>query len=644
MSSDAMAYGEMARQIMGIDNKAAVEATLARRNALYAKAQDLRLRGEGVSAEQLAAVEKELVSLKLILEDMNRGWLSQTISKAAGFFRNSKDVSGAPTAPFWSKVRGFYNWLDSAFKVAQFEYLIEQGMDDITAGNVVRRFTQDYANLPAWIRQGNPMLMSLVPAFPHELTKIMANAAKFAPKRLFTLLAALPMMNMMNFTFGGIGWDRAIGQIAARGKKDTLQATLALFNTIYLTDPTTGEITDEINVGSYFPGANLLQSRGFASRLYDDWLPPEKRGMVGQLAALGVNFASNFVGSNILFNTIGGTALGVDPLTGEPIINEKDSPWHNIKTLGRLTAQQTLPPMLPGGRDWDAIQTAAEAHPSPKTGRMFKAEQSVTAWARSILGVTWRGKKIQDIANAVGLSTRPGVPLVRDYDLIMADTYRGAALFGNMFGLNKIPTMGEYNELRNLAYGSIDSALTDEQRAASLAEAKKLFTKESYREINGLKLSAGETDRAFKRWIESTLDRDPLQTFKSQNILVQSFVLASADKKGVRDGILRDLVSAMQMTDLGAIKAPADEEMIDKAVAILDQHIVENGRYVNDRIRKIRDYIDVDLRVRAKVKEIQEDVRSPANILKKGIFRAPAGGSPDARGQSPMEEAAKGLK
>lgn len=617
-----VAYTDLARKVFGYENKAQVEALLARRQALYDRLHEAKMTA-GTDGAYLTKLERELVSLRLIYEKMTQSILKTGVQKIAGAFIQGNDIVGAPKNRTWSNVRGFYNWLDTAFKTTQFEMLIRKGMDDVTAGNVVRMFTQDYANLPSAIRNNSPLFGSLVPAFPYEATRIAANTLAMRPAKFFGVMTALPMLNLFSFSAAGIDWDKAVKMIAARGKSDPIMAALSMMNTIYLADPTTGELRDEINVGGWLPFASLGQASGFLTRTYDRVLPPEKRSLPAQIAGLGVRYMSNYFLSNPGFNALGGWLQNIDTMTGEPLWGKADSTWHVIRTLGRQFANQVFPPML-YGRDWEAWERSRDAHPSPKTQRLFKADQEATVYLRAFTGVTWRGKTIQQIVDEIGFGTRPAHPLVDENDLVMSQSYKSMSQFGGFFGLEKIPSYGEYNELRELAYGAMDSAISEDERKAHAKAAEELYRQQTNGDVEALAGLSTRSEREFAHWMKGTQEGDVLATFKAMNLLAQTHALTELESAGISDNKVKDMVSAMQMTDLLAIKAAPDEEMIQKAIGLIDYRIQHAGmRGVNPRLYEIRRWIDGIMRAKTAVKVINEGI----NELRNDALKQALGGA-----------------
>jgi hypothetical protein len=434
-----------------------------------------------------------------------------------------------------------------------------------------------------------------------------------------SLMGALPMLNLANFTTAGMDWNRAIAMIEARGKKGGIAATLSLFSTLYLTDPQSGTITDEINIGNILPFGSLFQSRGLASRIMDALIPPEQRGIGAQVAALGVGLASNFFLSNPLTNALPTTLVGVDSLTGERLTDQNGKPWKNIRTIMKLLAQDVLPPQLPGGRDYNAFMRSVAAPYSPKTGRAFKADQTLTALLRAGTGVAWRGENIQKISNELGINVRPAGPLVDDEDLAMSVTYRMAARFGGLQGGGKIPTYGEYNELRDLALLSIDTALTPEARQAAFEESKKLFKEKIVVELEGMKLEAGDTDRQHRLFIQKVTNDNPSAFFATQNMPTQAATIALLDTYGVPGEKLKDLVDAVVRSDMGSLRQPSDPEMVQFAIGMLEERLKDPQ--ASKYVRELRDNL-VAMKPGAEIKDIKDRlVSEPVRAIIKSAAR-----------------------
>lgn len=613
-SNEAMNNMELRLFQMDPKDRAAVEAKYAQRQNL----RDRLISDDRLSAGAREAMNREIYALDTTLEMANQSWIKGLMGKIYGMFGGTKDALGRNLNETWGNFREAYNRVDSAFKRAQYAEMREKGMPATSAARVVRLFSQDYANIPGWVRNMHPILGSLVTSFPYEAGRILKNVMLYRPSRGLTMLATVPLMNLLSFSSAGISWDRAMAMLNARGKKGTIPAIQSLFTDLYLTDSSNGSITGSAGLGNMLPFAGLLQSRGAVAKVYDAIIPPEQRGINQQMIGAGIGYMSNFVGNNMLFNSGAYLLQGIDPMTGEKLM-DNDTPWdQRLLTTMKLMAQDVLPPQLPLGRDWSAWEDGKESGISTKTGRPFKADEAVTAFVRGVTGLTFRGSTATFLANIlnpflgdkIAPKTRGTGALVDDNDLIMTLTHK---MMVNMPGSKETDTSiakyGEPNALRALIYRSLDNTLSPEQRKDAETRAAALYSSmKPVAGVPGVEVPS-MTETQFRHLQARLSTGTATDVFALQPLNVQAATLTLLDAAGLPDVRQRELIHSMLYSEMGAVKLPTDPGIVASAMAFLAHRMQEPGH--NPRLDAL--YKDLTGKAEvAKVKDTIDKLKAPA--------------------------------
>jgi hypothetical protein len=345
------------------------------------------------------------------------------------------------------------------------------------------------------------------------------------------------------------------------------------------------------------------------SKVYDYMAPPEQRGLGQQALAAGIGYMSNFVGNLPIWNSGAYLLEGRDPMTGEKLL-DNDAPWdQKLLTAVKLTAQDILPPQLPGGRDWAAFDDARHAPIAPKTGRPFKADEAVTAFVRGVTGLTFRGSTAQYIGDILRLKTRGKGPLVDDDDLIMTMTHR---VMTNMPGNKETDTSqakyGDQNALRALIYKSVDTTLPEAERKDADAKAAALASRMAVAPtIPGVEVQ-GMTDTQYRHLKQRLLSGTSTDFFALQPLHVQAATLTLLDAAGLPDVRQRELIHAMLYSEMSAVKLPADPGVVANALAFIDARLRDPTH--NPRLDSLRKELAVRLQV-AKVKDAIDTFKAP---------------------------------
>jgi hypothetical protein len=617
----------LGRRVFGLtpEDGKKLEALQIRRRDVREQIRQAKLAGGRGQDALLSRLDRDAVAIDEAVSEMNAGWLKKTGRKLASFFveMGKRDAVGRPTNQWWHDMKRFYNHIDEASKVLMFQELTEvQGLPDDMAAGRIKMFAQDYAGLPPVVRRiAKSGVNSLVTSFPAEAYRIGANAMLHAPNQFLSIMMAIPFLNMMQFTMGGIGWDRAVAMLEARGQKSGVDKLSALFTDLYTVDPRRRAITGSMGFSNLLPFAGLFKDKGLLGMAYDKWVPPEQKGLWAEAGRAATGFASNFVGSAPKFNWLGYLFTGQDPRTGQVLIDDKMPLWKKVKTFGSLLAQDTLMPTAPGGRDWEALMRAGKAGVSPKTGRLRGAEEPITALVRGLTGVTVRGTVAEKLAGLLGVGTRARDPvLVDDDDLIIKAGYDAAKAVPRVLGTDpgRHAQYGEHDELRDLILRTKDPSLTEEQRKRADADAEQLYKQMHQFELGVVKGAVSITEREFRLFKAKVLQDDPAGWFATLPVHVQATALANLDQWRVRDDKLRELIKRSMFSDNLQIRQPTDPQAVQVALDILDQRIKEPGH--SPRLDEYRAWLG-KLKGISEAHELKDSLLFPLNQVKKAAVR-----------------------
>jgi hypothetical protein len=628
--SDSEAFRDMNRRVFGVDPADAprVKQLLTERQGIYERLRDERLKAGGGETAVLSRLEGELAVRQDALREAERSWHQRVGLRLSNIWleMGTRDLVGRPRSQWWHDMRRWYNHMDDYSKLLQFADLREQGIPAPLAASRIRLFNQDYVNLPRWVRFLNKSpLGSLVVSFPHELARIAKNAALHEPAKFVGVLGMLPFLNMLQFAQAGIGWDRALAMAEARGQKGRIRGALSMFSTLYLTDPTSRAVTSTMDFGNVLPYVGLFQTRGALARMFDAVVPEEQRSTWEEVAGLGVGVASNFVGSNPIFNGITYLTAGADPQTGEPL-TDKAMPWpKRLQTTMKLMAGDILPPQLPLGRDFMAWWRAGQAGVSPKTGRLQRADEQVTSILRGLTRVTVRGTAAEKIGAVLGLGTRAKDPtIVDDNDLIMTTTYRAMNELPRLgVGQDQVAKYGEYNELRDYLLRSVDTSLTEKQREQAKRDAQALSHEMHRYDIGGVSGAMPmASDREMRLFSAKVVKGGVADFFATQPIQVQGMALALLDQYQLPDDRMKELVWHIEHSETNALRWPRDPQMVQFAIDQIDTRLKAPDH--SPHLDRLRARLDVMLKY-AEAHDKMDQFREPIMEKKKDLIQRAVG-------------------
>lgn len=620
------AVREMGRRIFGLvpEERDKLTALQVRRQQIYEEVRAAKLAGGKGQDALLSRLDRDMVAIEEAVREMNAGWLKRVGRKLSSFFieTGKRDAIGRPTNQWWNDYRRFYNHIDEASKVLMFQELVDdQGIPDDVAAGRIKLFAQDYAGLPPIVRRiSKSGINSLITSFPAEAYRIGFNGLMHAPNNFLSIMMAIPFLNLTQFATAGIGVDRALAMLEARGQKSGMDKLAALFTDIYTVDPRRRAITGSMGFSSLLPFGTLFREKGLLGQFFDKMVSPDTKGMLAETGRAATGFLSNFVGSAPKFNWIGYWLTGKDPQTGQVLIDDKMPLVDKIKAMGSLLGKDTMPPLAPGGRDWEAMQRGGRAGVSPKTGRLRGADEPVTAFVRGMTGITVRGTVAEKLGALLGIGTRARDPvLVDDDDLIIKAGYDAEKAMPQILGVpaGQAAQYGEHNELRDLVLRTKDPSLTDEQRARADKDAEALYKQMHQFEIGEMKGAVSITDREFRLFKAKVLQDDPAGWFATLPVHVQAAALAIIDQWGVRDDKIRELLKRSQFSDNMQIRTPVDPQLVQTAIDILDQRLKVPGH--NPRLDEHRAWLQ-KLKVISGAHEMEAAVKAPLReMIKKAV-------------------------
>lgn len=620
------AVREMGRRIFGLvpEERDKLTALQARRQQIYEQVRAAKLAGGKGQDALLSRLDRDMVAIEEAVREMNAGWLKRVGRKLSSFFieTGKRDAIGRPTNQWWNDYKRFYNHIDEASKVLMFQELVDdQGIPDDVAAGRIKLFAQDYAGLPPIVRRVSKSgINSLITSFPAEAYRIGFNGLMHAPNNFLSIMMAIPFLNLTQFATAGIGVDRALAMLEARGQKSGMDKLAALFTDVYTVDPRRRAITGSMGFSSLLPFGTLFREKGLLGQMYDKMVSPDTKGMLAETGRATTGFLSNFVGSGPKFNWIGYWLTGKDPQTGQVLIDDKMPLVDKIKAMGSLLGKDTLPPLAPGGRDWEALQRGGRAGVSPKTGRLRGADEPITALVRGVTGVTVRGTVAEKLGALLGIGTRARDPvLVDDDDLIIKAGYDAEKAMPQLLGTppSGAAQYGEHNELRDLVLRTQDPSLTDEQRKRADKDAEALYKQMHRFELNSVKGAVSVTEREFRLFKAKVLQDDPAGWFATLPMHVQAAALANIDQWGVRDDKIRELLKRSQFSDGMQIRTPSDPQLVQYAIDILDQRLKVPGH--NPRLDGHREWLQ-KLKVIAGAREMEAAAKAPLReMIKKAV-------------------------
>jgi hypothetical protein len=464
-------------------------------------------------------------------------------------------------------VRKMYNTIDEHYKLTKYYTLREAGMTREMASKTVRLFSQQYQDIPYWLR--DMPLKSLVVSFPYELMRLTYNAIAFRPSQFLGLMSVVPTLNLMQVARAGIDWERWMALLDARGNKNPLTAAMAMATNLFVLNPRTGAVESEIDFGGYLPYMDSVVGHGPIAQGLNNLFPAEKRTALESLAIGGASFLGSFVANHPVINIPMAWATGRDPTTGEKYYSDTADPLDRIKIMLRATGEV----FVPFGREIGQIYEAGKAPTNPRTQRPYRSQGAATVLLRGLTGLGLRGKAMNEVTYALGLGRQPTGELAGDKDILLDILYKASDWANSRGEKPDYPVFGLEREKRKLYYTAVDSALTEEARARARAELDEFLKSESETSFAGLKAHHTRTDR------EIALEKQSMEQDGVQSVLqrlplhAQVFTLLSADWSGLNQKILRDLTITISITNNGSLREYNDPAVVRESIDMIADYL-----------------------------------------------------------------------
>jgi len=221
-------------------------------------------------------------------------------------------ISTDPESAVHRIVSSWYGNIDPMLKWQTLRYLVQDaGMTKEGALQRVLDFHQNYGTISPSIRhlRNVPFLGSFVPSFPAEAARIMKNGLGDSVGRTFAPLMATAMWNQTALASQGMD----ISDLANinNGVDNPLDMLKALCTQVLM--PMGGGRMATIDTMKWSPVSVFLEPEGLAKGRLDD---VADQGLLGSVASIPMNFASNFALNTPLTQIIQEHVAGVDSFTG----------------------------------------------------------------------------------------------------------------------------------------------------------------------------------------------------------------------------------------------------------------------------------------------------------------------------------------
>jgi len=611
------ALRNLSLDVMGINkqNIAQVRNLMGKTKVLHEKYRQLLLKGE--DPPLLLTVQKKLQALEAALAELDQSRLKIGFKKFVGLWVRNRDAFGRPRNKTARFMRRWYNFYDEFFKLAQYANLRRQGLSENQAVKVVKTFSQNYAEVPYWLRGIHPAVRGMVVSFPYELMRITGNAARYRPHRLVGLLATLPMFNMMQLAQAGVSWDRWDQMLEARGKRTPTQGLLSMMSSMYLIDPRTKNITSEVDLSGLLPFEDLVANgHGMIAQAMDNMMPPEKRDGLQHAAAVGGTIASNFLFNHPIYNIGQFFLSGTDPVTGRPLLSPGAPLLQKVQEGVKIAGKTFIPPWMPGGRDFTAYEEAWHAPLNPRTGRPFHSQQPATALIRAASGIGLKGQAADDVGNLIGVGRGRKSVLTKDEDIILNNLYKVSGLMNP--DRPDYPIYGPDREVRELYNRAIDSSFSPEERAEAEKQLDEKLKEEITERQGRLVVKRTRTEREVEMEKRS-MEENGWQNFMAKQPIVQqvlAFILN--EQAGVHDRLLREQSNIIKFTELGNDRVINDPGKVQEAIDHLEKAM---ERPTNQRVLELRNYLKEVVLPMSEVRRMFEPYRLQLQDARKEAIR-----------------------
>ena len=544
-----------------LEPKEDVRKLLRRREAVLKELNEGKLKG--IPKETAVQMEADLAAIQSGLREAEKGTIKRMFRWLVGTMVDPQSNLGLPTNKFGTWLRETFSWWDEWFKYASYRNLRQQGLPKKVAAHQVKLFSQNYAEIPHYIRSIPKAAQSLIVSFPYEAIRIAKNGTMFAPSRFLGIMSVVPAFNFLQMARTGTDWKRINAIMEQRGRHDMYEKGWYFASTFMGLDMDR-EMDWSIDISNAIPFGDLTMGYGVLKEMYDNWNPPEHRGWLGSLGRGAVGVVSNFIGNRPLYNWAGMSYSGKDEFTGQPLFDPKAGAMECTLGYLKLLGKNMLPPAAPYGRDWMAIQDALAGGVSTLTGKR-KKPTVLEAGLRAFTGLDVRGS-----ANLLGLgSGDKRDPLVSDEDLFVSTMYRVKTRpeFGGYTFEQAMES--DWRELKELMGRQMDEALSPKERAQAAHDFAEVIGREYKVEMDGITATLGKTERQIQMTKNRMKNDGIIERFKAEPLDVQAMTLSLLDQYSIDPDLMLAGVTAVQWTDQASIDRERDPGKVRRALEIL---------------------------------------------------------------------------
>jgi hypothetical protein len=221
-------------------------------------------------------------------------------------------ISTDPESAVHRIISSWYGNIDPMLKWQTLRYLVQDaGMTREGALQRVLDFHQNYGTIAPSIRhlRNIPFLGSFVPSFPAEAARIVRNGLSDSVGRTLAPLMATATWNQV--VLASQGMDISDLSNINNGVENPLELVKSLCTQVLM--PLGGGEIATIDTMKWSPFSVFMEPEGLSRGRLED---VADQGLLGSVAALPMNFASNFVLNTPLTQIIQEHVAGVDPFTG----------------------------------------------------------------------------------------------------------------------------------------------------------------------------------------------------------------------------------------------------------------------------------------------------------------------------------------
>lgn len=519
--------------------------------------------------------QAELAAIDAVIGERTTGLVTRMAKGLHAVFSNTTTVTGLPASNVSAFLKRMYNSIDELYKLAAYKNLYDT-KGRTHARWTVRTFAQDYSRVPDKLKD-NP-LASLVVSFPHEMARLSANYARLRPYRLLAALAVIPGVNMTQMSMAGIDSERMFQLIESRGATSPLKKLSYFMGTLMWFNPQTKNLDMTIGLRNLFPFFEQTTARGIGALAVDKYIGIDNRSFAGSVLDAGIGFTTQFVLNNPFFNTLT-TIAGYDPISGKRLADEDASFMRRIGSALKVSAQQIIPPLFPYvGRTAERVQDTWRRELNPKTQRGYRAPAGLsTETVKALLNVDVRGQLPTWLDKKLGATTPEAEGAVAtDRDLVMSLALRASEELGDLPGYDPEEFVeSQRSLLRGLVFRMHQESLTDQERAAARREFEEMI-KVHPGLFGRARVDTGPTAKQVEELESRLLETNALDLYSRLPLDKQAAVMAEADRKGVHDQTLFELVREALTTERG-IATFDDPERVRRALDVLRERAAEEG-------------------------------------------------------------------